>query len=103
MENLEILTSSEHTKLHQREDELYKSIAIKKFENYKILPDVIEKGKIVSILPEHRTYVGQECFLCKKLFWARKDYGAVFCSSKCSTKHGWEEGKYIGRKPRCKK
>jgi hypothetical protein len=60
---------------------------LRKFPVLSNLPEAIEQEKVVSLLPEYRTYITKKCFGCGNLFWMRKDHelrsDKPACSSRC--------------------
>lgn len=102
IDNLKVMSNTDHMRFHATTDKTYRYIAIPKFERHEIIPQEVVIGKIISVGKEYRTFIGVACSLCKKEFWSRKDKEVKVCK-RCVAKYGWINGKYKNRKKRCQK
>lgn len=90
IENLQLMTKSEHGKLHGKN---YKNIHSIKYEIYNELPKSVEIGKTISVRTQkHRKYVGAICEICGMPFWKRGKNKT--CSKKCGVLFRKRTGSY---------
>lgn len=93
--NLQLMTPAEHTSHHH----LGKTNLNKRlFEIFETLPKASVLGKIISLLPEYRTYITILCPVCNKFHWTRKDYLKIKNDPTCSSRCGHiREGHNVNR------
>jgi len=96
--NLRLMTNGEHVSLHNLN---IPRVELRRFPVLSELPNAIEENKIVSLLPNYRTYITVKCPGCGKLFWSRKDHKCrtdhLSCSQPCAHKYRREHGLYKSR------
>jgi len=95
IENLRILDIGDHARLHFKDK---KRPCVTRYEIVDKLPEPTEIGRIVSLLPDYRTYKCICCEECGNIFWVRKDKKTRTCVGRCSLITAWKEGKYGSRR-----
>ena len=79
IENLKVLSSSEHLSLHMSKPRPERRIR----EHYITRPSKVIEGKHIHIGKEYRHVVGTECIVCRKKYWARFVSNSKHCSALC--------------------
>lgn len=97
IENLQLLTISEHSKLHWDSDAVSRRMIRHRYDTFDSLPEKVIKDKIIRINKDYRVFIGCLCFVCNNLYWKRKDHKGNTCSKSCGLYKSWESGKHTGR------
>lgn len=93
IENLELLTDIEHAKEHFSR----KRPNRQKYEVYNSFPLEVIKDKIITLMPDYRTYIGRSCKECNELFWTRKQGKSLYCSQTCVMNILWRNPNFKGK------